>query len=406
MNTPATADQGYIRKFNTTVILDVLRRFAPLSRAELAARTGLNRSTVSIIINSLIEEGFIQETDLQSSKVGRPGMLLVLNPKGGCAVGLEIGVDFISIILTDFTAQVLWREHTITDPHQDQIAILDRAAELTQAALQVGQDLGLRPLGIGLGVPGLVDGRQGKLVFAPNLKWFNVPLRLMWSQRFVLPVFVENEANAAALGEYYFGSARGVDDFIYLSAGIGLGGGIMIGGKLFRGSTGYASEVGHMTIDPDGDLCGCGKRGCWETLVGPRAVLRRVRHILEAGAPSSLPAIVGGDLHQMTIEDVFTAAQQNDPVALNALEEVGNNLGIGVANLVNIFNPQLIVLGGALNLASPILLPQIEGVVCSAALKPPCENVQITGSAHGADACVMGAIALVLDDILREPTLA
>jgi glucokinase-like ROK family protein len=406
MNTPATADQGYIRKFNTAVILDALRRYAPISRAELAARTGLNRSTVSIIVNSLIEEGYIQETDLQSSKVGRPGMLLVLNPRGGCAVGLEIGVDFISIIMTDFTAQVQWRQHCIIDPSLDQIAILEKAAELTQAALDAGQEQGLRPLGIGLGVPGLVDGRQGKLVFAPNLKWSNVPLRLMWSQRFVLPVFVENEANAAALGEYYFGSARGVDDFIYLSAGIGLGGGIMIGGKLFRGSTGYASEVGHMTIDPDGELCGCGKRGCWETLVGPRAVLRRVRHTLEAGAESRLPGIVNGTLHDMTIEDVFNAAMQNDPVALKALVEVGENLGIGVANLVNIFNPQLIVLGGALNMASPILLPQIERVVCSSALQPPCENVRITGSAHGADACVMGAIALVLDDILREPNLA
>jgi glucokinase-like ROK family protein len=399
----ATADQGFIRKLNTAVVLDILRRYAPLSRAELAARTGLNRSTVSIIVNSLIEEGFVQETDLQSPKIGRPGMLLVLNPKGGFAVGVEIGVDFISVILTDFVANVLWRQRLISDPAEDQIRILDRASELTQAAIDAGIEQGLRPLGIGVGVPGLVDIRQGKLAFAPNLQWTNVPLRLMWSQRFDLPIFVENEANAAALGEYYFGVARGVDSFIYLSTGIGLGGGVLIDGKLFRGSSGYAGEVGHMTVDPDGELCGCGKRGCWETKVGPRAVLRRVRKVLSDGIQSVICDLAGGDLNCVTFDIVVQAAKVGDSVALEALQDVGKYLGIGIGNLVNIFNPELIVLGGALSLANEFLLPVIRGTVCESALRPPCENIHFEASAHGADACVMGAVALVLDDILREP---
>jgi glucokinase-like ROK family protein len=402
----ATADQGLIRKLNTAVLLDALRRFAPLSRAELAARTGLNRSTVSIIVTSLIEEGLIQETDLQSSKVGRPGMLLELNPKGGFAIGIELGVDFISIILTDFIARVQWREQVCSDPNEDQITILDCAATLTQHALDYGLSQGLRPLGIGMGVPGLVDLRQGKLIFAPNLHWNNVPLRLIWSQRFNLPIFVENEANAAALGEYYFGAAQGVDSFIYLSAGIGLGAGIVLDGKLFRGSNGYASEVGHMTVDPNGELCACGKRGCWETQVGPRAVLRRVRKTLESGVPSALCDLVEGDLERISFESVVQAAGQGDSVALRALHEVGERLGIGVANLVNVFNPELIVLGGALNLASTILLPIVERLIRENALTPACENVRVAASAHGIDACLMGAVALVLDDILREPISA
>ena len=399
----ATADHALIRKMNTAILLDALRRFAPLSRAELAARIGLNRSTVSIIVNNLIEEGLIQETDLQSAKVGRPGMLLELNPKGGFAIGVELGVDSISVILSDFVAQVQWREQACSDPDEDQIAILDRAAILTQHALDFGLSQGLRPLGIGMGVPGLVDLRQGKLIFAPNLHWENVPLRLIWSQRFNLPVFVENEANAAALGEYYFGVAQGVSDFIYLSAGIGLGAGIMLNGKLFRGSNGYASEVGHMTVDPDGELCGCGKRGCWETQVGPRAVLRRVRKTLESGVPSVLCDLLSGDLDRISFESVVQAASQGDPVALRALQVVGERLGIGVANLVNVFNPELIVLGGALNRASPILLPIVASLINENGLAPASENVRIAASAHGIDACLMGAIALVLDDILREP---
>jgi predicted NBD/HSP70 family sugar kinase len=225
----------------------------------------------------------------------------------------------------------------------------------------------------------------------------------MWMERFDLPTFVENEANAAALGEYYFGAARGVNDFIYLSAGIGLGSGIVIDGKLFRGSSGYASEVGHMTIVSDGELCGCGKRGCWETLVGPRAVLRKVRTTLSDNNPSLLNEMVQGDLEAIRLEHVLEAAQLADPVAIRALQEVGRYLGVGVVNLVNIFNPELIVLGGALNLASSTLLPEIYQQVCSDALRPACENLRIAPSAHGMDAALGGAIALVVDDILRDP---
>lgn len=398
-----TADQGFVRKVNTAVVLDLLRRHAPLSRAELAAHSGLNRSTVSQIINGLIDEGFVEETELQNSKLGRPGMRLVLNPRSGFAVGVDIGVDFISVLLTDFAANVLWRQRVESIPDEDQTSILDRAAEMTAQAIDEGLQQGLRPLGIGIGAPGLVDIQQGKLIFAPNLRWINVPLRLIWSQRFDLPVFVENEANAAALGEYYFGVARGVENLIYLSAGIGLGGGVLIDGKLFRGSRGYAGEVGHMTVEPDGEVCGCGRRGCWETRVGPRAVLRRVRQTLSGGTGSLLTEMAGGDLQRLSMEMVVQAARQEDPVALAALQDVGRYLAIGVVNLLHIFNPEMVILGGALSLASQFLLPLIEDGVRESTLRPVGERVRFAASAHGADACVMGAVALVMDDILREP---
>jgi glucokinase-like ROK family protein len=330
-------------------------------------------------------------------------MLLELNPDGGCAVGVEIGVDFISVVLTDFVAQVLWRQRVSSNPEDGQEAILQRAEAIVQAALEIGKGRGLRPLGIGVGVPGLVDIRRGSLMFAPNLRWRDVPIRDLWIERFGLPVFVENEANAAALGEYYFGGAHEVQNLIYLSAGVGLGGGIIIQGKLFRGSSGYAGEIGHMTMDPDGELCGCGKRGCWETVVGPRAIVRRVKAALETDAESQIRALVDGDLSRVDVEIVVQAAEAGDTVARHSLEEVGVQLGIGIANLVNVFNPQLVVLGGALNRASRFLLPVIEETVRKHALAQPEEIVTVAASAHGADACVMGAAALVLDDILREP---
>jgi glucokinase-like ROK family protein len=399
---PVTADQVWVRRKNRSIILDCLRVNNTLSRAGLAAETGLNPSTVSNIITELIQEGLVRETELLPSANGRPGRLLELSPGGGCAIGLEINVDYITSVLTDFRANVLWRTRIRSNPDEPQQVILENAGRLIEQGLSAGQVQGLRPLGIGVGLPGLVDLHTGQLKLAPNLKWREVPMRQILADWFTLPVYVENEANAAALGEYYFGVARGIENTIYLSAGIGLGAGVMIGGKLFRGSRGYASEVGHMTIQPDGELCACGKRGCWETLVGPRAVVRRVQHSLQAGVQTMMGAIAGGDFRGITFEIVVQAAAAGDPPALSALDQVGRNLGLGMANLVNIFNPELIVLGGALNLASPYLLPAIQQAICEAALGPAREYVRIVPSAHGTDACVMGAIALVLDDILRE----
>jgi len=402
---PSTADQVLVRKLNTSLILERLRTRGPISRAGLSAATGLNRSTVSSVISGLLEDSLVREIGLQPSEGGRPGMLLELNPDSGCAVGVEIGVDFISVVLTDFVAQVLVRQRVSSDPQDSQATIIERAEGMVQEALDIGQSRGLKRLGIGLGVPGIVDIGEGALVFAPNFGWRDIPFGEMWGRRFDVPVYVENEANAAALGEYYFGVARHVQNLIYLSASFGLGGGILIKGRLFRGSGGYAGEVGHMIIEPGGQQCGCGKRGCWETVVGPRAIVRKVKQALESNKESLVYNLVEGDVSRIDSDVVVRAAERGDTLARRVLEEIGIQLGIGIANLVNTLNPEMVVLGGTLSLASPFLLPAIDKMVHEHALARPGEIVQVAVSAHGADACVMGAVALVLDEILREPLL-
>jgi glucokinase-like ROK family protein len=397
-----TANQNWVRKVNRSIILETLRTERTLSRARLADETGLNPSTVSNIIHELLDENLVRETELIQPAVGRPGRLLELNPYGGGALGVEINVDYIAILLTDFTANILWRQRTASSPQDGQEVILSKTIDLIQEAIALAETHNLSLLGIGVGVPGLVDLRNGTLRIAPNLQWYDVPIRDRLMNNFNSPIYIENEANAAALGEFYFGAARGVDNFIYLSAGVGLGSGIMIDKKLYRGSFGYAGEVGHMTFDINGELCGCGRHGCWETFVGPRAVERRVQHTLHEGSDSILLDMVSGDLEKVDFEMVFEAAQKEDQVALNALVEVGRNLGIGIANLIDVFNPELVVLGGALNLAAPLILPEAERITYDTSLPPNREHVKILPSTHGTDACLMGAIALVLDDILRE----
>jgi glucokinase-like ROK family protein len=402
-NIASTADQVLVRKMNRSIIMDCLRMNISLSRAGLAEKTGLNPSTVSNIIKALLEEGLVRETDLSYSDLGRPGRLLELNPCGGCALGVEINVDYISIMLTDFRANIIWSDRIPSNQKDGQERIIGRTEDLISKALKIGEDNNLRPLGIGVGVSGLVDLKTGLLKVASNLKWFDVPIQQIIKDRFNIPVYVENEAHAAALGEYYFGVARGVENFIYLSAGVGLGGGIITNGKLFRGSAGYGGEVGHMTIIPNGEKCACGKLGCWETLIGAGAIARRVQKKLRDGAQSKINSLVDNDIEKVTFEVVLEAANTGDSVAMNALHEVGWYLGIGVANLVNVLNPELVVLGGKLNLASPILLPIVKQMVDENEVKPSFNNFRIVGSSQGPNACALGAVALTLDDILREP---
>jgi glucokinase-like ROK family protein len=402
----STADHNLVRKLNSALVLDTLRRQAPISRAELAATTGLTRSTISSIVRSLLEDGLIRETTYQSDRIGRPGLLLELDPSGGFALGIELGVDFVSAIVTDFATNILWQTRCDSDPEDGQIAIMERTFSVAEKALEKSQLLGLRPLGIGIGVPGLVDFQRGELKLAPNLKWENIPVRLMWTQRFNLPVFVENEANAAALGEYYFGAARGVKTFIYISAGYGLGAGIMIDGKLFRGSHGYAAEIGHMTLDPHGEQCGCGKRGCYETVIGPRAVIRRVQQSLDQQGADEILETAGNDPEKISFEIVVNTAHKGNPLSLAVLEEISTNLGIMAANMINIFNPEMIVLGGVFSQATDFLLPVIKEVVGTNALGLSLQNMEVIGSQGGKDACVIGATALVLDSIWREPSIA
>jgi predicted NBD/HSP70 family sugar kinase len=228
----------------------------------------------------------------------------------------------------------------------------------------------------------------------------------MWNQRFHLPVYIENEANLAALGEYYFGIARNVDNFIYLSAGIGLGGGIMMDGKLFRGGYGYAGEIGHIQRDPTGEPCGCGRVGCWETQVGPRAVLQRVKKELESHSDPALLESCSGDMDNLTFDLVVKFALQGNKLCQRAIEEVAVYLGMGITDMIHIFNPELVLIGGAFIQAKDILQPIIEKTIFSNVLQPCTDGLRIAFSERGINDCVLGAIAIVLDDILHEMVIS
>jgi len=399
-----TGDQTLVREFNRSIILNQLRMGAPLSRADLAAITGLNKTTVSSLVDELIAHNFVREIGYNASGGGRPAVLVELNPEAGCIIGIEFGVGYLNAVLTDFRAAIRWRRQVPFDVSEDQHRVMNRLIALLRQVVRQSRRTGTRLLGTGISLTGLVDVASGTQVFAPNLGWRNVPVRQLLSAKFDVPIFVDNDANAAALAERYLGAAQSVDNFVYVTGNVGIGIGIVIGGHIFQGASGYAGEAGHTTLDLNGPLCMCGNHGCWERLASQRALIERVQQAIQEGQRSSVHTMAK-DSDRITIQMIVEAARGGDDVALHALGETGTYLGVGIANLINIFNPSVVAFGGALSLAEEFLMPVVQQVVLERAMAGPREATQVITSAFKSDACVMGGVALVLHEILSRPNL-
>jgi glucokinase-like ROK family protein len=321
-------------------------------------------------------------------------------------VGLALGVDFVSAVLTDFGGQVRWRLRQGADPAEGQEAIISRTLRLVDQALEANRELcEKRLLGLGLAVPGMVNVQDGVMIFSPNLQWRDVPLRQILHEHTGLPVFVDNDANAAAVSEHLFGVARQAQDFVFIFAGVGVGGGLFLKGEIYRGATGFAGEIGHTNYLSESyhSPCRCGNRGCWETFANQYSIVQRVRSRLAVGRNSLVPGLMAEQDSPLTLPIILQAADAGDAQALEALSETGSALGRGVANLVNIFNPEMVVVGGLLGAAGRHLLPAVEQAVAKTALPELQSQVQILLSAFGPDASVMGAVALVIEAILSNP---
>lgn len=397
-----TGDQAFVRELNRTILLNQLRTHFPQSRADLAAATGLNKTTVSSLIAELIAAGLAREIGQATSAGGRPGVLLELNPDAGCIIGAELGVGYIKIILTDFRAAILWRQEVAIAIGESPDSAMPKLIELVQEAARLAADSGREVIGLGVGVPGLLDMHSGTLLFGQNTGWRNVPILTRLAAEFTFPVFVDNDAKASTIGEKYFGAAQYVDNFVYVTANVGLGVGVWLNGQVYRGAVGFAGEIGHTTFVPDGPLCSCGNRGCWETFASQKALIERLRSAVTTGSRTRLP-VADGRLGNVTMPMIVEAARAGDSVVLASLEEVGSYLGLVIANLINTFNPTMVVFGGALSLADDFLLPPIQRMVVERAIPWAREATQIVVAAHRFDSCVMGGVALVLHDMLSHP---
>ena len=291
MKTPYT-QQRYARQQNTSLLLFDLWLNAPLSRAMLAQRNGLTKATVSAICDELAALNLICDAGQDRPGIGRPGSLLALNALGRGTIGLEISTNYVAVLLANLHGETLWRETIPISAGAEEEAVLAQADTLLAAAIEQANQRSLPPLGIGVAAPGTVDPDRGMIIRASTLGWQDIALKARWEARFSLPVTVENKARSAAMTEAWRGAARGVKNFVYISMGTDVGSSIdaavMIDGALYRGAHGLAVDAGHMILDPNGEICTCGQRGCWRAQADVAREGALVRARLASGEPSVL----------------------------------------------------------------------------------------------------------------------
>jgi len=322
------------------------------------------------------------------------------------AIGIDLGGTFIKFNYARADGEIIYRDKIPTRVTFGSSAIL---SDISSRILELMKKHGHGPadvIGCGIGCPGTVDLGFRNVIFAPNLKWKDVNVKDVLEKETGIPVYIDNDANLAALGEYWRGAGSGFRDFICVTLGTGIGGGIVVNGQLLRGQDNNAAEIGHMTIDINGSQCGCGNYGCWERYGSATALVERVLNILKtmnqaprsAATRSIIFDLCSSDLSKLNCEIIFEAARQNDQVARNAVVQQTEYIAIGLVSLINIFNPQRIVMVGGLAAAGDALFKPVIDAVWKKAPKVSLKNLLITPGGLGNDSGALGAIYLVLKE--------
>ena len=395
-------DRASIRRTNLGLVLRLLRDAGPRSRARIAADTGLPKATISSLIAELVEHGLVSEGEFErDGAVGRPGHAVEVDGRTVCGIGAEINVDYLSVIALNLRGDLVAEGRIAVDVRKaGPEAVLDSAARLIQDTIGTLLASGIRTLGVTLAAPGMIDLDAGAVSFASNIGWRGVAVVDGLRHRLgpaAPPVHLENDAKLGAVAEYLVASAAGIHDLLYLTGETGVGAGIIAGGRLLRGTAGFAGEVGHLPLGPaDGPRCACGRVGCWETEVGLAALLRY------AADPDDLVCDPSVDLVQRLAE-LRRRADSGDRRTRAALERIAKGLGPGLVLLLDVLNPRLAVLGGYFAYFGDYLIDGVRREVNASVMAPNAGGCELGLSTLGFTAAARGGAYLALDAVYEDP---
>ncbi|MDF3287721.1 MULTISPECIES: ROK family transcriptional regulator [Streptomyces] len=381
----AASQQG-MRRQNLALVMTTVAAHGPMSRAAVAERTGLTRAAVSSLVDELHSAGLLTESgSVPSGRAGRPGRALALSERGPAGLGLEVGVGHLGACVVDLRGEVrVWLRVAAANRNRRAEEVLAELTAVSERAVGEARASGLRPVAAVLAVPGLVGDAPGTVERAPNLGWRDVAASELCAHG--LPLEVDNEANLGALAELWQGA--GACDFIHVSAAEGIGAALVVGGRVFRGARGFAGELGHVPVRPDGPVCACGARGCLEQYAGEEAVLR------QAGLGRGEDAV----------RRLASRARDGDRRALGALERAGEALGTTLAGAVNLVDPAAVVLGGAYAELGDWLLPGMRRELATRTLRRwPPEALLV--SALGRRGPLTGAGMAAIRRIIEDPAV-
>jgi predicted NBD/HSP70 family sugar kinase len=379
------ADLHLMRETNRMLVLNCVREHGAIARAAVARQTGLSRTTIGNIMGDLLREGLVRESESQREVAsgGRRVIPVHFNASAGFVIGVAMGRHHVTLLLADLAASVIKRTDVpFATARGPQVCLSELATHLRTFAAEQ-RVAWSKVIGIGVGIPGPVDLEQQRSASPPRMPgWDGTNVSGILSEALKKPVYLDNNCNMGALGEIRYGAGRDVSSLLYVKVGTGIGSGLVVSGQIYRGNSGSAGELGHMTVDPSGPPCDCGNRGCLEASAGGPAILAEVR-------------AAGRDVGDMA--QVIEAAHQGDLVCVAALRRAGDQLGTVLAGLVNFFNPAWIVLDGSTMRAGDLVLDAVRASVAARSLRAPLAQTQITCAALSGSAIALGSVATVLD---------
>ncbi len=399
MQRDQTGNNQYLKAFNQAHVLDLIRINKAISRTQLSKLTGLSATAIGLITLELIKTRFIMETDSVESTGGRKQILLELNPTAAYSIGIDFETDNIKFVLINIASSIV-KEENIPFPKQD--STIDLLKRINLKIIEIIGELSIskdKLMGIGLSIPGLVNIANKEIIFAPNLHSQNIKLRNLWETISDIPLYVINEAKASAICEHWIGCCQGINDFVCINIKSGIGSGIYANGRLYTGLNDYAGEIGHITVDEDGPLCECGKYGCLETLASTTRIVELTKKKIRQGCDSVLNNI---NIEDISLNSILRAAKENDQTTKSILLDSARYLAIGISNLVNTLNPEVIVIGKEFINYSNLVLEHIKKIVNKNTLKHLSQNLKIMSSELGENTSALGAAIIPIQNLFGE----
>lgn len=383
---PVSGDSSLLKSINQTTLLELIRQLYPISRADLAKRTKLTRATVSALVEDLIARHLVVETGIGESSGGRRPMMLEINREAGYVFGVDLRATDMLVICANLRGECIRETRYDYDNPEDSEKTLGQLIETIRNERRELPESPLGLCGVGIGIHGFVEHPGQQLVFVPHFGWRGLHWKEKLEAAFGAPVWLDNEANLAALGELESGAAAGCTDMVYISVGAGIGAGIIVGGDVFRGNGGYAGEIGHTTIERNGLPCKCGNSGCWELYASEKA----------------LAALAGMPYAPGVTERMLDRLRLGDGKAIDALNEVGDCLAIGVGNMIHTFNPEVVVIGNALAAYSEWLSKPVERTLVTRYPFRHVQSVDIRYSGLGENAAALGAAFMGIRNMMKR----
>jgi len=397
-----TGNAELMKIVNTSIILDIIRKNKYISRAEIARISKLNPSTVSNLTNELIEMGVLKEVGVGTSQKGRRPIDLSLNPDGPCVIGVEVVGDRILSLMVNMEAKIMAKVRTNINAETGKLAIKKAIGTIREVIKKSGKDKS-EIKAIGMGITGLIDSKAGIAKFSPNIGWKDVPIKKIVEEEFGIKTFVDNDAKAMALGEYRFGSGKGSRDLVCINIGEGLGSGIIINGRIYRGANWIAGEIGHNVVDLNGPRCRCGNRGCVETFASGRAMVSHAIVAIREDRKTLISQLTDNEVDKITPKIIFEAADKKDKLARDIIEEAGEYLGIAIANVINSFDPEVVILGGEIVQFDNfnLMLEPAKKTAVKHTFGGGIRNTKILVTELGDDSPAIGAATLAIEKLFN-----